>query len=120
MNHNPRVVLAKKRGAKITEARRLNAFTQEQLSEQLGVGVLAVSRYETGVILPPLDMLMKTAETLNTSVCAMLEEVEINKSSQHSILLNRLSKLPESEREWVETILGLLLKQCKTSNHPSD
>lgn len=50
-------------------SRRMAAgFTQQQLSERLGVRQSVVSLYEKGSSVPSLDVLIKMADTLNCSI----------------------------------------------------
>lgn len=50
-------------------SRRMAAgFTQQQLSERLGVRQSVVSLYEKGSSMPSLDVLIKMADTLNCSI----------------------------------------------------
>lgn len=59
-------------GESIRKLRKKAGFTQEQLSEALGVSVSAVHKWESGKAAPELEMLVNIAEFFETSVDAML------------------------------------------------
>jgi transcriptional regulator with XRE-family HTH domain len=55
---------AKKLGKKIKLARIEHDMTQDQLASAIGAMQKSISRYETGVSLPSLDMLERIAKAL--------------------------------------------------------
>ena len=52
----------------IRKLRRENGFTQEQLAEKMGVSFQTVSRWETGVVYPDIELLPVLAELFETRV----------------------------------------------------
>lgn len=52
----------------IRKLRRENGFTQEQLAEKVGVSFQTVSRWETGVVYPDIELLPVLAELFETRV----------------------------------------------------
>ena len=56
----------------IAQLRKQNGLTQEQLGEQIGVTNKTVSRWETGVYMPPADALMKMSELFGVTVNELL------------------------------------------------
>ena len=56
----------------IAQLRKQRGFTQEQLGEQIGVTNKTVSRWETGVYMPPADALMKMSELFGVTVNELL------------------------------------------------
>lgn len=62
-----------KLGESIRRLRKESGFTQEQLSEALGVTTGAVHKWETGKATPELGMLVDIAEFFETSVDALLD-----------------------------------------------
>lgn len=52
----------------IRKLRRENGFTQEQLAEKVGVSFQTVSRWETGVVYPDIELLPALAELFETRV----------------------------------------------------
>ena len=59
-------------GKFIAELRKQKGLTQEQLGEQIGVSNKTVSRWETGVYMPPADALMKMSELFGVTVNEIL------------------------------------------------
>lgn len=59
-------------GAFLSALRRQRGYTQQQLGELLSVTSKTVSRWETGVYLPPADMLLKLSELYEVSINELL------------------------------------------------
>ncbi len=60
------MINVKQTGKAIAEARKKAGMTQEQLAEQVGVTVQAVSKWENGRNLPDVENLLQIAEYTNT------------------------------------------------------
>ena len=58
----------------IREIRRAKNITQKELADAIGVSETVVSRYEKGLVCPPLKRLEKMADYLNVSVNALLDK----------------------------------------------
>lgn len=61
-----------KTGKFIADLRKEKGLTQEQLGEIIGVTNKTVSRWETGVYLPPADALLALGDLFNVSVNELL------------------------------------------------
>ncbi|MDE6687582.1 MAG: helix-turn-helix domain-containing protein [Lachnospiraceae bacterium] len=61
-----------KTGKFIADLRKEKGFTQEQLGDKIGVTNKTVSRWETGVYLPPADVMLALGELFNVSVNEIL------------------------------------------------
>ena len=59
-------------GKFIAMLRKEQGLTQEQLGEKIGVTNKTVSRWKTGIYLPPADMLLSMSELFDVSVNEML------------------------------------------------
>ncbi len=59
-------------GKFIAELRKEHRFTQEQLGEKIGVTNKTVSRWETGMYLPPADALLALSELFDVSINEIL------------------------------------------------
>lgn len=59
-------------GARIRRARNDANFTQEELAEKIGVGVIQINRYENNKNQPTADILMRIATTLGVSADYLL------------------------------------------------
>lgn len=60
------------RGDRLRNIREALNYTQEQLSEMLGVGVLQIYRYESGKNTPSGEIVAKIAQTLGVSTDYLL------------------------------------------------
>lgn len=81
-------------GKFIAELRKQNKLTQEQLAEKLGITKNAVSKWERGLGLMDLSLLIPLSEILNVSVTELLngekiEKEEIN-SKNEEVLINTI------------------------------
>lgn len=61
-------------GKNIRKYRRAAGMRQWQLAERLGIKRVSISKYETGLCLPPVTLLKPLAKALNVSADALLEE----------------------------------------------
>ena len=59
-------------GKFIAELRKEEGFTQEQLGDKIGVTNKTISRWETGVYLPPADALLMMSELFDVSINEIL------------------------------------------------
>lgn len=59
-------------GKFIAKLRKEQGLTQEQFGEKIGVTNKTVSRWETGVYLPPADVLMSMSEVFDVSINEIL------------------------------------------------
>lgn len=58
---------------KIKEYRKAAGMTQKDLGEKVGASPISIHFYETGKQSPDVEMLIKLADALNTSVDALLD-----------------------------------------------
>ena len=59
-------------GKFIAELRKEQGFTQEQLGDKIGVTNKTISRWETGMYLPPADALLMISELFDVSINEIL------------------------------------------------
>ena len=69
-------------GRFIGQLRREKNFTQKQLAEQLYVSDKAVSKWERGLSIPDVSLLLPLAETLGITVTELLEGRRLNAEEQ--------------------------------------
>ncbi|EPL7679810.1 helix-turn-helix domain-containing protein [Elizabethkingia anophelis] len=65
---------------RIKEVAKRRGFTMRKLSELSGIDTVALSRYNTGVIEPPLSRLQKIAEVLQ---CEFVELLPVGEKFGH-------------------------------------
>lgn len=102
----------------IKNARLKKGYTQSQLADLLNVSNKTISKWETGLSVPDLNMLISLAEELDTSVSILLGETideDLNEESIKSIsekleVINlQLAKRSEVR---IRTIRYLLISLC--------
>ena len=59
-------------GQFIAELRKEHGYTQEQLGDKIGVTNKTISRWETGMYLPPVDALLMISELFDVSINEIL------------------------------------------------
>ena len=80
-------------GKFIATLRKEHDFTQEQLGEELGVTNKTISRWETGVYLPPVDTLLKMSEIFGVSINEMLSGKRLTDSEYRKALAREIAEL---------------------------
>lgn len=85
----------------IRSYRKEQGYTQEQLAEALGVTVGAVSKWETGLSVPDIQLIVEMADFFRTSVDVLLG-YEWREGSMGAVL-NRI-KEGKKNKEYAETV----------------
>lgn len=81
-------------GAFISECRKAKGWTQSQLAEKLGITDKAVSKWETGITVPDLEVLLKISKLYNISINDILEpKIQPQRISD----FEQISTIPENE-----------------------
>jgi transcriptional regulator with XRE-family HTH domain len=100
---------------RLKQLREAKNLTQLRLAMELNVSQETISGYEIGKAVPPAEMLVKLADTLDTSVDYILGRTNIKStlraselSEQEAEILTILRKQPEDRRIFVfDLIKGL-------------
>ncbi|WMJ79041.1 MULTISPECIES: helix-turn-helix domain-containing protein [unclassified Sedimentibacter] len=100
---------------RLKQLREAKNLTQLRLAMELNVSQETISGYEIGKAVPPAEMLVKLADTLDTSVDYILGRTDIKStlraselSEQEAEILTILRKQPEDKRIFVfDLIKGL-------------
>lgn len=79
-------------GRFITELRKEQGLTQEQLGEKIGVTNKTISRWETGTYLPPADALLAISELFGVSINEILSGKHISEQEYKKIAEENLIK----------------------------
>ena len=87
---------AKSTGAKIRNMRKTRCLTLQQIADNIGVSVSAVSQYERGIIKPDAIMLFKIARALECPLTDIASKSEIEKMRKE--LHEFLNILPQEMR----------------------
>lgn len=91
-------------GDRIKELREDFNMKQEDLAEILQVSKSTISCYEKNTVLPPLDKLVKIADTFNVSLDYLACRTK---------LMYNTNMLPKVSREIVHAIIEILNKYIK-------
>ena len=84
-------------GKIIKEERLKKKWTQEQLSKQIGITGKQVSNYEKGVLLPPIDILLKLCDIFECELGYILGEEDYkSKTKLNTIIEKTLGLNPHS------------------------
>ena len=89
-------------GSKLKEARMRTEFTQEQVSDAIGVSRQTLSNWENENIMPSVDMLIKIAKYFNVTTDYLL-----GLSEKHTLNSDGLSDLQISH---IQTIIDDILQ----------
>jgi transcriptional regulator with XRE-family HTH domain len=100
---------------RLKQLREAKNLTQLRLAMELNVSQETISGYEIGKAVPPAEMLVKLADTLDTSVDYLLGRTDIKStlraselSEQEAEILTILRRQPEDKRIFVfDLIKGL-------------
>lgn len=95
-------------GRAIAKRRVACGLTQEQVAEQLGIGIEAVSRIERGVVLPTVVRLGEFADVFQCSIADLVTEISSRATDQASYIEGLLSKLARDDRIMILDILEKL------------
>ena len=103
---------------RLKQLREAKNLTQLRLAMELNVSQETISGYEIGKAVPPAEMLVKLADTLDTSVDYILGRTDIKStlraselSEQEAEILTILRKQPEDKRVFVFDLIKGLEKQ---------
>lgn len=89
-----------KTGRFLRELRGEKSLTQEQLAEILGVSNRSVSRWENGVTMPDLDLLIQTAELFGVEIGEILDGERKNESmDKEAETLLKIADYSNTEKE---------------------
>lgn len=101
-------------GKFIAELRKQQGLTQEQLGEKVGVTNKTVSRWETGVYLPPADALLALSETFGVTINEILSgkrlsDTEYKQAAEENLTqtikessFNLKDKIAYYKRKWLK------------------
>lgn len=105
-------------GERLTQQRKAQGLTQVQLAEALGVSQQAVTAYESGQRRVPLSLLPLLAQTLGTSMDAMIGTPASRRASKRGPApklqqqLEQVSQLPKAQQKFVSQMLDTVLQQA--------
>jgi len=99
-------------GERIRKIREIKGISQKQLGTNLGLSDKAISSYEGGRTLPPVETLFKIAKELKKPVSYFLTEIE-----EDSSVLERIVKIEDSIIEIMEDLRSIKEIECKSDEN---
>ena len=109
-----------KLGSRITDLRKVKAWSQSQLAEKVGISYAQIGRYETKGSQPSAEVLKKIAEALDTSVDFLING---NTEDKANAVLNdaeviryfkEVDNLPSDDKTALLRVIGGFLRDVKT------
>ena len=108
-------------GKFIAKLRKEQGLTQEQLGEKIGVTNKTVSRWETGVYLPPADAMLALGELFNVSVNEILSgkrltDAEYKKAAEENLtqamkasIFSSKDKTEFFKKKWLKEHIAIMV-----------
>ncbi len=107
-------------GARIKTLRKAKGLPQKQLAATLGVRFQQLNKYEGGFNNPPVEMLIKLADALDTTVDYLLTGAQIDDSQLANVRLFRrfqaLERLGEDDQETVIKVIDAVVAQRRMAS----
>lgn len=100
-------------GDRITLLRKKKKLTQEQLSEKVGISAKELSEYEGDAASPPLNVAMRIADILDTSLDFLACRVDEQPSLQLLKWSAEIDDLSDSTKKTLFYTIEVLIKQDK-------
>lgn len=110
-----------KTGKFIADLRKEKGLTQEQLGDKIGVTNKTVSRWETGVYLPPADAMLALGELFNVSVNEILSGKRLTDAEYKAVAEENLTqaikassfslkdKIEFFKRKWLKEHIAIMV-----------
>ena len=98
-------------GKRIREARIQKKYTQQQLAELAGIGIMYLGEIERGTKMPSLNVFMKVIDALDISADYVLRDALI--SGEHYIydeITEKLKDLTPTQRKTASDILDAYIR----------
>ena len=97
-------------GLKIKNFRKNQSYTQEQLSEALGMDVSALSKIENGKCFPSLETLCKIMKTLKIKPDELFDFINYKEKSkiENDIVLEKVKMLSVKDKKKVLAFIDLI------------
>ena len=98
-------------GRKIREARQHKKYTQQQLAELAGIGIMYLGEIERGTKMPSLNVFIKVIEALDVSADYVLrDELSSGERYIYDEITDKLKGLTPSQRKTASEILDAYIR----------
>lgn len=103
---------------RLKKLRQSRGWSQGQLGKKLGVNVQRVSKYERGIISPPLNMVVNIATVFEVSLDYLLRNennVAVNKIKNQKLLkhIEEIEQLEDEDQHVLTVLLDAFIKKRK-------
>ena len=106
-------------GARVKTLRKSKHWAQKELAAALGIRFEQVNKYEGGINSPPIDVLVKLADALDTTADYLLTGTRIEDSQLANIRLFRrfqaLERLGEEDQQTVMRVIDAMIAQRRVA-----
>ncbi len=106
-------------GTRIKALRKVRHWTQKELGQRLGIRFEQLNKYESGLNSPPVEMLVKLADALETSVDYLLTGTGTDSTLANARLFRRfqaLEHLGEEDQLTVIRVIDAMLAQQRVAS----
>ncbi len=103
-------------GKKLRECREAKSITQNELSKLINAHHSIMGKYERDEVRPSIDVVIKIADVLETTVGYLLGEVQNQETLKDATMLKRLNDImsfPKEDREHIIYTLDAMIKSIK-------
>ncbi|WP_322005603.1 helix-turn-helix domain-containing protein [Paraburkholderia tropica] len=103
-------------GKAIARERSALGLTQEELAQAIGVQQETISRFERGVVLPPLQRLIQLADVFDIPLDGLVRGTTNRASDDGLEITTALKKLTPENREFIRR---WVIEMCEQLSHKS-
>ena len=100
-------------GKRLSELRKKQKFSQEELAKRAGIHTNVLGRYERGEASPSIEVAIKLAEHLSVSVDYLIGKSDLMIDPATLEKITTIQKLPEQDREHILFALEAMLRDAK-------
>lgn len=103
----------------VPQSSKISNWTQKELAQRLGIRFEQLNKYKSGLNSPPVEMLVKLADTLETSVDYLLTGTGTDSTLANARLFRRfqaLEHLGEEDQSTVIRVIDAMLAQQRVAS----
>ena len=102
-------------GNKITQLRKKNSWSQEELAKQIGSSRIMIGKYERGENSPSIEVLVRLAKIFDVSIDYLIGEGANAAYNKDMIKrLEAVENLPPQEKDRIFHFIDLIIRDFKT------
>ena len=100
-------------GKRLSELRKKQKLSQEELAKRAGIHTNVLGRYERGEASPSIEVAIKLAENLSVSVDYLIGKSDLMIDPSILDKITTIQKLPDQDREHILFALDAMLRDAK-------